>query len=211
MLKYKEILSVLIISVIIAFVMITKYLDFDYLAIAFLLIALTIFINIIAKKIMAYYFESEIEIDIWKIRQFWIKPSYHFKKPFPTGIVFPLILGFASAGYLWWLAVLDFDVKPKVSRAAKKWGHYSWTEMTEWHIGLIAAAGIYANFIAAIIGYLIGFPEFARLNIYYAGFNLLPISNLDGNKIFFAGRGAVLWITTVVIALIGLAYVFLLP
>ncbi|GAH98488.1 unnamed protein product, partial [marine sediment metagenome] len=35
-------------------------------------------------------------------------------------------------------------------------------EITEHHLGIIASAGIIANLIFAIIGYFIGFTDFAR-------------------------------------------------
>ena len=80
--------------------------------------------------------------------------------------------------------------------------------MTEEHIGLIAASGIFANLFLGIIGYLIGFPLFAKLSIWFAFFNMIPISNLDGNKIFFGNL--VLWSFLAIITLIGLGYTFLL-
>ncbi|MBL7059296.1 hypothetical protein ISS08_02490, partial [Candidatus Pacearchaeota archaeon] len=100
------------------------------------------------------------------------------------------------------------DVKAKVYRAAKRHGLYSFSEMTEYHLGLIAASGIFINLILAIIGYVIGFPLFAKLNIYYALFNMIPISDLDGNKIFFGSL--VLWSFLAALTLIGLGYALFL-
>jgi len=100
------------------------------------------------------------------------------------------------------MASLIFEVKPKVYRAAKRYGLYKFSEMTEYHIGLIAASGIAVNILLGIIGYLINFPLFAKLNIYYALFNLIPISELDGNKIFFGSF--VLWCFLASIVLLGM-------
>ena len=80
--------------------------------------------------------------------------------------------------------------------------------MTERHIGLIAAAGIAMNLIAAIIGYIINQPEFAKLNIYFAFFNMLPLSDLDGNKILFGNK--VLWSFLAIITIIGMFYALFL-
>jgi Zn-dependent protease len=106
------------------------------------------------------------------------------------------------------MACLVFDVKPKIYRAAKRHGLYSYSEMTESHIGLIAAVGVIASLVFAVIGYLMGFSEFSRLSIYFAFFNMIPISDLDGNKIFFGSL--ILWSFLAALVLIGLGYVFFL-
>jgi Zn-dependent protease len=53
-----------------------------------------------------------------------------------------------------------------------------------------------------------GFSEFSRLSIYFAFFNMIPISDLDGNKIFFGSL--ILWSFLAALVLIGLGYVFFL-
>ena len=173
--------------------------------------------NVIAKKISAYYYESEIENNIWELKRIGLMyffdviplhkthPSRNFKKPIPIGAFIPVIISIISFGYFTWMASLVFEVKPKIARAAKRHGLYSFSEMTEEHIGYIAAFGIIANIMLAIAGYLIGFELFAKLNIYYAFFNMLPISDLDGNKIFFGN--IVLWSFLATLILIGLGYI----
>ena len=54
------------------------------------------------------------------------------------------------------------------------------------------------------IGYLLGFTEFSKLSIYYALFNMFPISSLDGNKIFFGN--IVLWSFLASLVVIGLLF-----
>lgn len=207
MLNKKEIIAIAIITVILAFAisLVETWKIFLY---ALLAVFLVLIINIIAKKVASFYLDSEIEIKLWEIKKYGFKTHNYFKKPFPAGAFLPIITTAFSFGYLTWMASLVFDVKPKKYRAAKRHGLYSFSEMTEQHIGLIAAAGIFANLIFAVIGYFIGFPDFARLNIYYAFFNILPISNLDGNKIFFGSL--VLWSFLASIVLIFLGYTFLL-
>ena len=177
---------------------------FHFLAYVFLIII----INIFAKKIACYYVESEIEIKLWQIKRFGFKPTAQFKRPFPAGALFPLLFSVLTFGNFIWLASLVFDIKPKVYRAAKRHGLYSFSEMTESHIGIIAAAGIFATLVFAVIAYLVGYSDFARLSIYYAFFNMIPISNLDGNKIFFGNL--VLWSFLATITLIGLGLAFFL-
>jgi hypothetical protein len=203
MLEKKEIISIIVITLLLAFT-ISLVKSFEIFLYSLLGIFLILAINVIAKKIMSFYLDSEIEIKLWEIKQYGFKAHKSFKKPFPAGAFFPIIVTAFSFGYFTWMASLIFDVKAKVYRAAKRYGLYKFSEMAEYHVALIAAAGIIANLGFAIIGYLIGFNGFAKLNIYYASFNMLPISSLDGNKIFFGSL--VLWSFLASIVLIGLLF-----
>lgn len=217
MLNKKEIIIISIISIILAFTISliqSTQLFLSVLAAIFLVIL----VNTIAKKITGYYFEAEVETKLWEIERYGIigiltkglykHPSHKLKQPLPIGAILPIIIKVISAGYLNWMASLVFDVKAKPYRSAKRHGFYSFTEMTEFHIGLIAAAGIVANLFFGIIGYLIGATEFAKLNIYYAFFNMIPFSNLDGNKIFFGSL--IIWSFLASIVLIGIGFAFLI-
>ena len=169
----------------------------------FLLILIVIIGNIAAKKIAAFHFDSKIEIKIWEVEQYWFKAHQHFKKPFPAGIFVPLIskLFLLPLKSFVWLASLVFEAKPEIHKAAKRHGLEKFSDITEKQIGLIAASGIVTNLVFALIGYLINFPEFAKLNIYYAFFNVIPLSNLDGSKILFGN--VVLWIVLTSITIIS--------
>jgi len=207
MINIREFSYIIVISIILAFT-ISLVASLEIFLYILLTIFLVIMINVLAKKVGCFFLDSEIEIKLWEIRRFGFKPHYKFKKPFPIGAALPIIITVLTFGYVYWMASLVFDVKAKIYRAAKRWGLYTFSEMTEWHIGLIAAWGIVANLFFALIGYLIGFSDFARLNIYYAFFNLLPLGELDGNKIFFGS--IILWSFLAVLVLIGIGYAFLL-
>ena len=101
---------------------------------------------------------------------------------------------------------MEFEIHPSTARASKRHGIYRFTEMTDWHMGLIAAAGLVANLFAAMIGYIIGAPEFTKLSIYYACFCLIPFGNLDGTKIFFGS--IIIWFTLLIICAVFLSYAF---
>lgn len=206
MINQKEAIAIIVITIVLGF-LISLVKSVEIFLYALLAVFLVVVINVIAKKIAGYYLESEIEVKLWETQRYGFKAHKYFKKPFPTGVFLPILTTIISLGYVVWMACLTFEVKPKVHRAAKRHGLYSFSEMTEHHLGLMAAAGILANLIFAIIGYLTGFTDFARLNIYYAFFNMLPISNLDGNKIFFGNL--VIWSFLAALVLIGLGYVFL--
>ena len=205
MFSIKEISLIILITIILAFALsFPEPIKTLYLLVPMFFVIIT---NILSKKVSSFYLDSEIEIKLWEIKRYGFKPDSHFKRPFPAGAFIPIITSILSFGYFIWLTGLVFEVKAKIYRAAKRFGLYSFSEMTEYHIGLIAAAGVLTNLFLAGIGYLINLDEFAKLNIYYAFFNLIPLSNLDGNKIFFGS--IVLWSFLVALALIGLGYVFL--
>lgn len=151
-------------------------------------IFLVMMINIAAKKVASFYLDSEIELKLWSVKRYGFRPHDHFKEPFPFGAFLPILTVMMSYGYIVWLACFTFDVKAKIYRAARRYGLYSFSEMTEYHIGLIAAAGVIANLLFAGIGYIIGMPpqmNFVNLNIWFAFFSLIPFSDLDGSKIIF--------------------------
>ena len=202
-LNKKELSIIIAVTIILAFAisLIETTKIFLYALLSVLIVILT---NIVAKKITSFYLDSNIEIKLWEIKRFGFRPWTYFKKPFPAGAFFPVIskIIFFPINSFVWMASLIFEVKPKISRATKRHHLYSFSEMTEFHLALIASAGIFANLIFAVIGYLVGFSEFSKLNIYYAFFNMLPISDLDGNKIFFGSL--VLWSFLASIVLIGL-------
>lgn len=169
-------------------------------------VSIIILLNVAAKKFMAFQLDSEIEMKIWEIRRYGFKIQQHFKKAFPAGAFFPVfskLIFFPFKNFVW-MASLVFDIKPRIYKAAKRYGLYTFSEITEYHLGLIAMAGIIINLISAVIGYFIGFPMFARLNIYYAFFNMLPISDLDGNKIFFGNLA--MWGFLASLVLIGMLF-----
>ena len=207
MLNKKEITSILI-AILIITISLGLLNTWKTFGMVLLAVFFVIAINIFAKKAISYYLDSKIQIKLWEIKRYGFKPDQEFKKPFPAGIFFPIIFSALSFGNLIWLASLIFEIKPKVYRAAKRHGLYSFSEVTEFQIGLIAAAGVLINLIFAVIGYFAGWPMFSRLNIWFAFFNMIPISNLDGNKIFFGSL--VIWSFLASIVLIGVAYVFLL-
>ncbi len=205
MLNKKEPLIILIASVVTG-IAVSLLAGFTAMLYSVLAVLAILVINTLGKKISAYYLESEIEVKFWEIYQFGFKASQHFKKPFPLGAILPLvskIILFPLNGFVWMASVV-FDVKPKSYRAAKRHGLYSFSEMTEYHLGVIAASGIIANLFFAVIGYLLGFSEFSRLSVYYAFFNIIPISELDGNKIFFGN--IIMWSFLASIVLIGLFF-----
>ena len=208
MINHKEILAIISVSIIIAF-SITLLSGFAAFLATLLSVFVLIIINVFTKKLAGEFFELKTEIKLWEFKRWGYKPYQSFKKNIPAGAIFPIIsriIFFPLKGFVW-MAPLVFDVKAKIYRTAKRHGIYSFSDVSEDHLAYIAGAGILVNLLAAAIGYLIGFSEFAKFNIWFAFFNLIPISNLDGNKILFGNK--ILWSFLATITLIALGYSFL--
>jgi hypothetical protein len=168
--------------------------------------AIVILLNLVAKKITASLLDCEIEVKLWEVGKYGFDKKQHAKRPFPMGAVLPVVskIILFPLNFFVWMASLIFDVKPKVSRSAKRFGLYTFSDVTEYHIGLIAAAGILVNLLIAVIGYFAGFSLLARLSMYYAFFNMLPLSELDGNKIFFGSL--IMWSFLAALTIIGMLF-----
>jgi len=204
----KEIIIIILAAIILGFtVSFSLFLDLSITSFMLLIVVISfiviISLNIIAKKLLAYYFEANVKTRFWSWYQYWFSKGSHFKKPVPM-LWLPLVLSIITKGLFWWLAVLEFDVEARVERVSRRHGLYRFTEMTDWHIALIATAGIITNLVLAVIGYMLGsigyasgFELFARLNIYFAAWSIIPLSNLDGSKVFFGSK--ILWFTMLVI------------
>jgi len=189
-----------------SFILESKWNDLIY---GFFFALIIIWTNIAAKKGMAYLLDSDVEHEIWKWSRFGFKPDDHLQKEIPAGLIFPIVLSFLSLGVLKIMTFLTYETKALKVRAAKRFGIYSYTEMTDWHNGLIGAAGIISLLILASVVYIIPGSNLEYLSVlasYYAFFNMLPISKLDGTQIFFGSR--VLWTTIAIITTIFALYAF---
>ena len=202
------ILAIIILSLIVGF---ANFIKGNYFSLGAIILfsAVIIIVNVLGKKIMAHRLDADIEHEIWQFQRYGLKPKDHFKKSIPAGFILPIILALFSLGKIKLMTILTFETKALKRRAARRFGTYSFTEMTDFHNALIGAAGIIFVLIAAFIGYWIpGFGELSRLAAFYAFSNMIPFSKLDGSQIFFGSR--VLWATLAIIVLIFMFYALLL-
>lgn len=170
-----------------------------------------ILVPIIAKKLMAYHLDADVEHEIWFWQRFGFKVKSKFRKPIPAGIIFPLFFSIFSLGLIKLMTLLTYESRALKTRAAKRHGFYSFTEMTEWHHGLIGAAGILSLLLLSILAYFLPLPgleTLAKLATFYAFWNLIPVSKLDGAQIFFGSR--TLYTLLAAITLIFTAYALML-
>ena len=210
--EHREISNIFAALVVFAVVASFKFMleaNWNQVTIAILSSVVILAVSIISKKLMAFWLDADVEHEVWKFSRYGWKAHEHLKKEAPAGIIFPLILSLFSVGYLKFLALLTFETKASKYRSAKRHGFYSFAEMTDWHNGLIGASGIVGILAVAILAYFSPSTVYlSKLAIYYAFCNMLPISKLDGNQIFFGSR--ILYAILAVITLIFFAYSIIL-
>lgn len=169
---------------------------------AFLFAAIIIIANIGAKKVAARALDANVEHEIWRWSRFGFKPGRHTSRELPEGVILPALITAISLGTLRCMTLLTYETSALKRRAARRFGYYSFTEMTDWHNALVGAAGILGTLLIATASYflvpsLAGLPSIAT---YYALWNLIPFSKLDGAQIFFGSR--VLYTAIVLITLV---------
>ncbi len=198
----KEILEILLAIIILAVSFSFRNIEGFGMFYVFFLIIITV--NVIAKKIVGYVYETEVKNSIWSINR--IKYNRVDTKRKTSMVWLPLFVSAISFGYFQWLPLLIFNVEPKPERASKRHGNYRFSEVTEWHLAFIVLWGIIANVALAIFSYFLGFEKLAKLSIYYAVYSIIPLSNLDGSKLFFGNRKV--WTITSIISIILLLITF---
>lgn len=177
---------------------------------------LIIGVHIFSKKWAAGLLDCGVEHRIWGFYRYGFKAHHHFKKEIPAGIIVPLFMLFFSVVFLWpagilikFMGILTYEARVLKRRAAHRFGPYSYSELTEWHNGLIGVAGIVGLMFLAVIAYFVGYGDLSVLTAYYMFCNMLPISNLDGTQIFFGNR--IVWVVLEVITLLFVAYALVIP
>lgn len=170
--------------------------------------AIILGLNLLAKKLVAYYYECEIEQGIWFFQRYGIYERSYFKDKIPIGLLLPIAVVFFTLGAVKMLVMTQFEISAARQRAAKRHGLYRFSELTEFHIGVVAASGIAILLVSAVLAYIFGFGEYAKYAIYFSVWNMIPFSNLDGTKLFFGSR--ILYILLGVITLIFLFYALFL-
>ncbi|PJA69805.1 hypothetical protein CO155_03340 [Candidatus Pacearchaeota archaeon CG_4_9_14_3_um_filter_35_19] len=183
--KEKEIfhiiMGILILSIVIGFKDLVLYANYSFMGYAILFSAIIIIVNVLAKKGMASFLDSRVEHKIWFWKRLWFKQNWNLKNAIPTGAIIPLFISAFSIGFFKVMAVLTFETFALKRRAARKFGYYSYTELTDFTVGMIATAGIVATLLLSLITYWFEPLEtLSRMAAYYAFWNIIPFSTLDG-------------------------------
>ena len=175
------------------------------LALPFAAIILALAIG--AKKGAAYLLDSDVEHELWKSSGFSFTPKPGYRKEHQAGVIIPLFISFLSIitkTTLQCFTLVTYETRARKARASKRFGPYSYQEMTDWHNALIGAAGNVTIIILATVAYFANNEFLARQASFYAFWNLLPISKLDGTQIFFGSK--VLWTILATITLLFTLY-----
>lgn len=183
MFSLKEFIFILLASAVVGYVIgfpLTSYISwfqFSLLGLSILLI------NILAKKLAAFKLGCEVEIKPWTVRRYWFRRTDYFGFGLPAWLIWPILVVWLSLGRVWWLTLTGFEVFATRKRAGRKFA-----ELTEWNMALIAASGIAANLLAAIISFSLGYNLFTVVNLWFVFFNMLPFPAYDGGRILFGER-----------------------
>jgi len=161
---------------------------------------LIILISILGKNLTAHVRHIEIKHEVWKFKQFWFWTMAHFKKPIPVGVILPLLFAIPTAGgslYSMFPAFLQYKSKALPSKVSKRLSNWRYAEIMEWDLALISFFGFAFLIILSLFSFWLGFPILAKLSLFYAVINAIPISTLDGSKLFFGSFP--LYITTLIL------------
>lgn len=202
------VIAVVILSIVLGFTQIISG-NFVGFGISILYAFIIISISVSAKKLMASKLDAGVNHKLWLWSRYGFKPGSHLKKEVPLGIILPIIGTVFSVGALKIGTILTYETSALKRRAAKRFGNYSFTEMTDFHNALVGSAGIVAVLLISFITYWIPSLEpLSKFAAYYAFWNIIPVSKLDGTQIYFGSR--VLWTALALISLIFTAYALIL-
>jgi len=185
MLNKKEIGVILLAGIIIGYLY--SFLEFTWMKWLFMssLGIAIVAVHSFGQKIAARMLDSSTETSLWTMEQFGFKSNRKFTRSFPAGIFLPVFFIVATLGRLKFTAITTFEALalPRLR---------SFSKITERQLAMIALSGAIANVLVGFASFLMGYNDFAMMNLYFAFFNLFPLSSLDGMKIFFGSR--LLWV-----------------
>jgi hypothetical protein len=175
---------------------------------AFLIALIIILVPVLTKKTIAGHYNIKITHTILSLKRYGFYIRSKLKKPLPIGLIIPFFIGFVTLGLIKIMTILQFDVEniPK-KRALKKTGTHRYSQINDSDIAFTSAWGFWSLIVLTIIASLINQPELAKYSIYYGIWNLLPISNLDGTKLFFGSL--INWIILAIVYIVSLIIVLI--
>src|SRR3989344_428080 len=147
--------AIIILTAVASFNFIIKK-DLETVPKIFLFAVILICVHVISKKLIAYSLDSSVKHSLWSIQRYGYRTVWYFKKPIPAGIILPIFLTIYSIGYLKPMTLLTYQTNALKARAAKRFGYYSFTEITEWHNAIIGAGSILCVLILSFLSYFPG-------------------------------------------------------
>jgi len=206
----KKEVSIILVAIILMFLIILLHEgSLNFLGVLWIAVISTaiIIISIFCKKLTAKIIDISIEHKIWLFQRWWIGKSSHLKKPIPAGAIFPAVLSIISLGFITCFSFLQFESTPLPAKAVKKYGMRRFSEINEWDLCMIGFYGILGLFSLSVLAKIFSSYFFvdslmllSKYSFYYAVWNLLPVSSLDGAKMLFGSSR--LYIFTLILTLI---------
>lgn len=197
-------LAIILMALIISFV--KKELILETLASSLLIALIIISTAVFSKKITAKNLDMSIEIKPWTFQRYWISRSSYFKRPVSIGLILPIVLAFLSEGKIKFLAFLEFETKALPSKVSKRYGLKRYPNVMEWDdalIGFYSLLGVLSLGIISSLLDILFFKELAKYALIYSISNFIPISSLEGTKIFFGSRNLYV-LSLIILVLAGL-------
>jgi hypothetical protein len=205
----KEVVWIIIAILIMGF-MISFSLSPTYSPHILLISAIIILTSTITKKIAGEIFNIKVEHKVLDFQRWGYYKRSHLKKPVPMGVILPFFISIISLGIIKPFTLLQFNAenltKKRIQRARGD-RTYRRTEINESDLGFTAAWGFWALILLAIIGFYLKQPELTKYSIYYGIWNLIPLSNLDGTKLFFGSL--INWILLAIVYIISLIVILI--
>jgi len=158
------------------------------------LVGITVFVHIISAKLAASRFDQKAELRLWGIDKikfrFLVKVNTKIKwdilgfkiRSLPVGVFIGFLLTLMSYGTFYFTA-LSTIILNKVQRIGSDFLY-----LREKNEALIYFWSLVGNLVLISIFSLFGVGEGVRIGSYFVLWNLLPISNLLGAKIFFNNK-----------------------
>ena len=137
---------------------------------------------VIAQKIIAERYGCSTEFRMWSLQRYGFRPYSKFKRPMPIGALVGIIVAFLSSGKLFFAAAGSFEVvEHRYRRVGRKY-----INITAMELAKIALSGVLASLLLAYVMAALGFKEFVLVATLFSVFQMIPLPNLDGIKVFFA-------------------------
>ena len=196
MFEKKELISlvigIILMSILVSFISLNKEVIIQRIPLALIISIVVISVSVLAKKITARKIDMKINHKIFEWEKYWWSKGSHFRKPIPMGVLLPLVLLFLSAGIIKFFAFFEFKSEALISKVAKKYGRYRFSNISEWDDALIGFYGMLAVvFIAITARFLVSFQffpfiELSKYSLYYALYNIIPFSKHSRGNILKA-------------------------
>ena len=148
----------------------------------FIVVALIYLVNTLGYKIAANYFNTEASFKIWGVKPFQKGNLRNQTKSFFNGPIIAILFYIVSAGQIFFTAISTFKIE-KEKRLGREFPH-----VTEYETAIIGTLGLLFVLILVLIFNLLSVKIGVTIGAWFILFNLLPLSDIVGAKIWIGSR-----------------------